>query len=78
VIKADLWVDVDQNTKFVHDVRVVDDMIEISIGSQLGDGSCLHLTLPDPETCERLLAVIADGRDEFAAALRDARTSGAA
>jgi hypothetical protein len=70
MITTDLWVDVEPDTAFAYDVRVLDDEVEIVIGSQVSGRDCLHLSLPDLETCTRLVEVITKGRDEFASALQ--------
>jgi hypothetical protein len=78
VITTDLWIDVESGTNIACDVRILDGQVEILIGSRMRRGDCLHLNLPDPETCTRLAEVITRGRDEFVAELQKQRQTGPA
>ena len=76
MITVDSYVEVEPGSDISYDVRVLDEDVEIIIGSQRGLTSSVRLMLSDPATFTELAGVLTRARDEFECALRERRAAG--
>ncbi len=75
MITVDSYVEVEPGSDISYDVRILDEDVEIVIGSQRGLSSSVRLLLSDPATFTELAGVLTRARDEFECALQERQSA---
>lgn len=60
-----LYVEIEESSPMTYDVRILDEEVEVIVGSKRGFSSSLHLVLDRPETCTNLARVLTEAAERF-------------